>query len=67
MRKKHKAHIETSRAKYDRRVRYRAELWCLVHGHHWVENTVDYLGTKIRFVDKCRHCGRQRVEMVQEH
>lgn len=67
MRRKHKAHISTSRAAYDRRIRYKAELYCLVRGHNWVQSTIDYLETKVRYTDVCRHCGRTRHEIVKEH
>lgn len=67
MRRKHRAFIATSRAKYDRRVRYKAELHCLVRGHQWQETDMDILESKVRYVDVCRHCGRQRVELVKEH
>lgn len=76
MRRKHKAHIETSRAKYDRRIRNaqargswlvnRAELACLIRGHSWMESAVEFLETKVRYIDTCRHCGRTRIELVTE-
>ena len=66
MRGKHRAFIETSRASYDRRIRYKAELYCLVRGHNWVQSAIEFLETKVRYTDICRHCGRKRIELVTE-
>lgn len=68
MRRKHRAFIETSRNAYDRRVRSKAELYCLVRGHQWAQVGAEHLTfAKIRYTDKCRHCGRTRIEIVREH
>jgi len=66
VRKKHKAYIETIRAQYDRRIRQKAELWCLMYGHLWKEESVSHIGIKSFYTDACRHCGRSRVEVVTE-